>query len=67
MANDSSHLPFIASLRGWQRLGVASRQVLRDAIRRGELRAYRPTERTVRVLREDLLAWLRAHPVGPGA
>ena len=37
--------------------------MLRDAVRRGELRAYRPTLRTIRVLREDVFRWLQAHVV----
>lgn len=60
---DKRELPPIASVSRWASIGIASRETLRRAIERGELRAARPTKRTIRVLRTDLMDWLRAHAV----
>ena len=61
--DDYNELPVAGSLRRWERLGIASAATLRTAISRGELRASRPTARTIRLLRSDVIEWLRAHPV----
>ena len=59
--------PLIASLNAWSRLGVANRTSLREAIRRGELRAIRTGKRTIRVAYPDLLRWLAMNVVQPEA
>jgi len=56
--------PFVASLRGWERLGF-SRQELRAAIRAGALRATRTGKRTIRVTLPDLVRWMEEHAVEP--
>lgn len=63
MANDGPRLPHIASLRGWERLGFPNRQALRNAIRRGSLRAFRSGKRTILVTYPDLLFWLEKNRV----
>ncbi|NRA03938.1 MAG: helix-turn-helix domain-containing protein [Myxococcales bacterium] len=50
-----------ASICAWARLGIACRQTLRAAIDAGDLRASRPTAKTV-ILRSDLLEWLGRYP-----
>ena len=57
-------LPFVASLRGWERLGF-SRHELRAAIRTGALRATRTGRRTIRVTLPDLIRWMDQHAVEP--
>ena len=56
--------PFVASLRGWERMGF-SRHELRAAIRAGALRATRTGKRTIRVTLPDLLRWMHEHTVEP--
>ena len=51
------------SLRYWEREKFGSRKTLRAAIARGELSASRLGARTIRILREDILAYFRAHAV----
>ena len=65
METDGQRFPYAASLRGWERLGVGNRHALRDAIRRGELRAIRTGKRTIRVTYPDLVRWLDVHVVQP--
>ena len=65
MVTSGLTFPYIASLRRWERLGLANRHALRDAIRRGDLRAIRTGKRTIRVTYPDLLRWLELHVVQP--
>ena len=65
MDNRSQELPFIASLRTWERLGFGNRHALREAIRGGQLRASRTGKRTLRVTYPDLVRWLELHAVHP--
>jgi excisionase family DNA binding protein len=58
------HAPFVASLRGWERLGF-SRHELRTAIRAGALRATRTGKRTIRVTLPDLIRWMEQHAIEP--
>ena len=67
MSTSGPNVPYIASLRGWERLGFPSRHVLRDAIRSGALRAIRTGKRTIRVAYPDLLRWLAMNVVQPVA
>jgi excisionase family DNA binding protein len=60
----NQNAPFVASLRGWERLGF-SRQELRAAIRTGALRATRTGKRTIRVTLPDLVRWMEEHAVEP--
>ena len=54
------------SLRATAREYQLSPWTIRDAIERGDLPAYRlPGQRRLRILREDILAWVRCHPVEP--
>ena len=67
MANDGLRVPHVASLRAWERLGFPNRHALREAIRRGDLRAFRTGKRTIRVTYLDLLRWLERSAVEPVA
>ncbi len=67
MANDGPRLPHIASLRTWERLGFPNRHALREAIRRGELRAFRTGKRTIKVTYSDLVLWLEKNRVEAGS
>lgn len=66
MDDATNSLPELASLRFWGQRGYPE-VAMRKAIAAGELRASRPTRRTIRVLRDDLLEWLAGHAVEPDA
>lgn len=59
--------PRTLSLSAAARAYGLSRDLLRQAIQRGELPASRPGLRTVRILCADIEAWLRAHRVQPSS
>ena len=61
------NVPFIASLRTWEKLGFPNRHALREAIRTGALRASRTGDRTIRVTFSDLMRWLESHRVASDA
>ena len=65
MTDGGQTIPYIASLRAWERLGFANRHALRGAIRRGDLRAIRTGKRTIRITYPDLIRWMDLHVVRP--
>jgi excisionase family DNA binding protein len=55
--------PLTLSLAGAARLYGFDAGTLREAISRGDLRASRPTKRTIRILRTEIERWLELHAV----
>ena len=62
---DDQQLPLVASQRQWAKLGIASRDTLRHAIRAGELHASTPRGKRQVIFRQDLLEWLARRRVRP--
>ncbi len=67
MGNETKHSATMSpalSLRAAAREYQLSPWTVRAAIQSGDLPAYRlPGQRRLRILREDILAWVRRHPV----
>jgi len=59
--SNSQRLPLTLSLAQAARVYGFDAGTLRDAILRGDLRASRPTKRTIRLRKDDVEAWLDRH------
>jgi hypothetical protein len=64
--SENRRLPLTLSLARAARVYGFDAGTLRQAIFRGELRASRPTARTIRVFRRDIEKWMADHAVTPG-